>query len=149
MFTAQSNVITSVQNGIAVTSQQFKQGQQIKFTTGVPRAVTTVVTPTRNVNGTVPTRLTPIVASRIVTHQPSAKSGTALARIAMRHPAPLPPPPTAQLTIVARKSIPPKPHLSIRRSTGGEKQHPTDCAMYLFPNSKKPKKLRFTELLCG
>ncbi|KAF5272743.1 hypothetical protein FQA39_LY07770 [Lamprigera yunnana] len=37
----------------------------------------------------------------------------------LKHPAPLPLPPMIQISSLARKPIPPKPHLSIRRSSGG------------------------------
>ncbi|KAK4872439.1 hypothetical protein RN001_014468 [Aquatica leii] len=64
-------------------------------------------------------RTTQVQPLRLSTPVTTVRTSPATKSTVLKHPAPLPPPPITQIGIAARKPIPPKPHLSIRRSSGG------------------------------
>ncbi|KAF5285987.1 hypothetical protein FQR65_LT12984 [Abscondita terminalis] len=64
-------------------------------------------------------RTTQVQPVRLSTPMTTVRTTAAIKSSVLKHPAPLPPPPITQMGIAARKPIPPKPHLSIRRSSGG------------------------------
>lgn len=68
--------------------------------------------------GATAVRSTPVQSVRL-SNSSNGGRNSVFSKAISKHPAPLPPPPSSQLTIAARKPIPPKPHLSIRRSSGG------------------------------
>uniref|UniRef100_A0A1Y1NJ44 Fibronectin type-III domain-containing protein n=2 Tax=Photinus pyralis TaxID=7054 RepID=A0A1Y1NJ44_PHOPY len=95
MFKLNSNVIGQA-NGVLTA-----------VTSGSPISVS---------NGTV--RTSQVQSVRFSSPTTTVRTSASTKAVA-KHPAPLPPPPITQIGLAARKPIPPKPHLSIRRSSGG------------------------------